>query len=145
MVLFYFFFFHIASDAGQLVLWSKQGARPTVHAVKKSFIKESWTITLLTSLVHNPPIVFVCTPDASNAETYVDFVSDCIPFLWPGGALICDNCSFHCKGKKNLNLFFESIPEFLFRLGPRFAHICIGFSQYQLFHFTDIFAGAQPN
>jgi len=61
-------------------------------------VKESWTITVLTTLAHNPPIFYSITQGASNSEKFVIFMADALPFIWPGGFVVGDNCSFHCKG-----------------------------------------------
>ncbi len=88
----------IFADEGALKLWSRKGIRPTVDAYKRSFVKERFTITVMTTLIAERPCIFKIQSETGTAFTFVEFLTEALPSIAPHSVVLGDNCSFHCKG-----------------------------------------------
>ncbi len=82
-------------------MWSRKGVRPTVAAYKRSFVKERFTITVMTTLGGDMPCVYKLQSETGTAFTFVDFLTEALPSIAPNSVVLGDNCTFHCKGEPN--------------------------------------------
>ena len=53
------------------------------------------TVTILTLLDDEFPLIYTIVPNASNGEQFVSFIQACIPYIFDDDIIIGDNCSFH--------------------------------------------------
>lgn len=83
---------------GNLIIWSQRGQRPLRERYRQDIVVESWTITVLTVLDAAYPLVYSITTDSSNGEKFIDFLLDCLPYIYPHDVILGDNCSFHQRG-----------------------------------------------
>ncbi len=86
-------------------VWNHKGIRPSSTAYKASFVRESFTISVITTLADTTPLVLKIQEEHGDSRSFVDFVTSALPFIFPGGVVIGDNCSFHCKGEMNNPVF----------------------------------------
>jgi hypothetical protein len=97
--IFIFYFLNDKIDAGAVVVWGHRGCRPTTPAYKRSFVTETFNVTVLISLSLQPPVRFTMQKEAGNSFTFVEFIRGCLEDFPQGLTVIGDNCSFHCKGE----------------------------------------------
>lgn len=88
------------TDTGQIHMYSQRGVRPTLLSQRRSFVQESYSLTVLTTMVDTLPLVFNIQKETGTSFTFVDFLADVLPYLSPNAIVIGDNCSFHCKGEQ---------------------------------------------
>lgn len=88
------------TDIGTLkLLWLKGKEKPPLCRHKKREVVESWTITALTCLDAEYPLIFFVKEGASNANEFTKFmINDCLPFLRAGDIVLGDNAVFHFSG-----------------------------------------------
>lgn len=83
---------------GNLIIWSQWGQWPLHKQYCWDIVVESWTITVLMVLDAAYPLVYSITTDSSNGEKFIDFLLDCLPYIYPHDVILGDNCSFHQWG-----------------------------------------------
>ncbi len=85
---------------GSVRVWNRAGSRANQERYKQNdAVRESWTITLMITLMHDPPFVFKITEGASNGTEFLDFIVENIDIIEGHSYLIGDNASFHANGR----------------------------------------------
>ncbi len=89
---------------------------------------ESYTFTIMTSLVIGYPLIFTFCQGASNTQHFREFVIACLPYICPQAIILGDNCSFHVQGvaadfayncfRQAGAAFYGSIPKYSPELNP---------------------------
>jgi len=84
---------------GRISVWSRKGFPFVLEKLKKSEVIEAYTITGLTLLDNEKPLVYDIINGASNGENFTDFFTQqCNGCLFKGDTVIGDNMNFHVEG-----------------------------------------------
>jgi transposase len=109
-------------------LWCVKEFTHTLQQYKKSESVDAYTITGLTTLKAEAPIIYNLTSGASNGENFADFmVNDCLKVLHRGDYIIGDNMNYHVSGwtyeaiapvLREMGINYKSLPTYSPELNP---------------------------
>jgi transposase len=111
-----------------LKLWSVKGSFHIIEPFKKSEVIKAYTITGLTILDSEVPLIYNITPNSSDNSNFSQFIIlDVGPTLMTGDYVISDNQNYHVSGWafnviiktfKEIGVHYHVLPTYNPELNP---------------------------
>ncbi len=89
-------------DQGHYYIWNSHQFNR--YRYKKTDCVEKYTISAVTTLDHDLPLIFTIITGYSNGPHYESFmIKEVLPILKRGDTIIVDNQNYHVKGTKEMS------------------------------------------